>query len=228
MPRAADPDRQRRRPDRLVGVPTTASSPRPARRPSRPSITAAPPVSVLRKSRTGAARLRAHAVRPPKEMAGASALIRPRLSQSRRWLTAPARRAPRSSRRRDRVRVRDQVVAEHPLPVRVPLRLVLPAPRLARRSGRTPAASRGRSRAGASGRARVRAGRGSRPRPAGRGGPTRSRARAPARSAGSGRLVRERRRVARRARARRRSGTPTWSIRITFGCLPRCASWIAS
>ncbi len=31
----------------------------------------------------------------------------------------------------ERVRVRDQVVAEHPLPVRVPLRRVLPAPRLA-------------------------------------------------------------------------------------------------
>ncbi len=31
------------------------------------SITTAPPVSVLRKLRTGAARLRAHAVRPPKE-----------------------------------------------------------------------------------------------------------------------------------------------------------------
>ena len=31
------------------------------------NITTAPPVSVLRKLRTGAARLRAHAVRPPKE-----------------------------------------------------------------------------------------------------------------------------------------------------------------
>lgn len=33
-----------------------------------PSITIAPPVSVLRKLRTGAARFRAQAVRPPNEM----------------------------------------------------------------------------------------------------------------------------------------------------------------
>ena len=44
--------------------PTTASSPTPARRRSRRAAPTAPPVSVLRKSRTGAARLRAHAVRP--------------------------------------------------------------------------------------------------------------------------------------------------------------------
>ena len=46
-----------------------------------PSITNAPPVSVVRKSRTGAARFRAHAVRPAKGVAGASTLTK-RLSQS--------------------------------------------------------------------------------------------------------------------------------------------------
>ena len=40
-----------------------------------PSITIAPPVSVLRKLRTGAARLRAHAVRPPKVIASVPTLI---------------------------------------------------------------------------------------------------------------------------------------------------------
>src|SRR6185437_14789853 len=39
-----------------------------------PSITNAPPVSVLRKLRTGAARLRAQAVRPPNGVASASVL----------------------------------------------------------------------------------------------------------------------------------------------------------
>ena len=45
------------------------------------SITIAPPVSVLRKLRTGAARLRAHAVRPPKEMTCELALICNRLCE---------------------------------------------------------------------------------------------------------------------------------------------------
>ncbi len=40
-----------------------------------PSITTAPAVSVLRKLRTGAARFRAHAVRPASGSAGVSTLI---------------------------------------------------------------------------------------------------------------------------------------------------------
>ena len=49
-----------------------------------PSITNAPPVSVLRKLRTGAARFRAHAVRPPNAVASVLTLIAGRYSSQRR------------------------------------------------------------------------------------------------------------------------------------------------
>ena len=62
--RAADPDRELGRPHRLVGVRPRRVRPHERGDGRRSSSAAAPALSVLRKSRTGAARLRAHAVRP--------------------------------------------------------------------------------------------------------------------------------------------------------------------
>jgi hypothetical protein len=55
-----------------------------------------------------------------------------KLSQTAAGLDPLARQHLVRGRVDDRVRVRDQVVAEHPLAVGIPLRLVLPTPRLAR------------------------------------------------------------------------------------------------
>ena len=56
-------DSDRRRPYRLIGVPPRRVRPQ-QRRDRAPNIANPPPVSVLRKLRTGAAKFRAQAVRP--------------------------------------------------------------------------------------------------------------------------------------------------------------------